>query len=147
MTTKTKVIIAASGLLVAFAFGRYTASNVASVQTSIDKDISTDKHTNTDTKKTTTITEEPDGKKVTVITEDTKIESDRSTDTKIKTDQTVTMAKKSLINISALASVDVNNGFIPVYGISANKELLGPITVGAFGFTNGVVGLSLGINF
>ena len=45
--------------------------------------------------------------------------------------------------------MDVSKGGdrIPLYGISANKEFIGPITIGAFGLTNGTIGLSIGVNF
>jgi hypothetical protein len=34
-----------------------------------------------------------------------------------------------------------------MYGISVHREFIGPITLGAFGLTNGTVGLSIGVNF
>lgn len=140
---KTKIIMSVVALLVAFSFGRYSAPTVPDVKTDIKTN--TDKQTNTETKKTTTITEDPKGNKVTTINEDTTTQTKKNTDTQL--DQTVTAPKKSIINISALAGLDTGRGFIPTYGISANKELIGPITVGAFGLTNGTIGLSIGLNF
>ncbi len=52
------------------------------------------------------------------------------------------------INISALVGTDLSQpGIKPIYGVSASKEFLGPITLGAYGLTNGVVGISVGFNF
>lgn len=68
-----------------------------------------------------------------------------STDSKTQTATKTAPVKKT--NVSALASVDTARAFVPVYGVSITRELVGPITIGAFGFTNGVVGLSVGINF
>lgn len=60
----------------------------------------------------------------------------------------VTQVKTPVINVSALVSVNFNGNLLsPVYGVSVSKEMIGPITVGAFGLTSGVVGASLGLNF
>lgn len=143
MDTKYKIIIGVVALLVAFAFGRYSAPKIPDSHTVTDTTKEVQK--NADTHKTTTITETPDGKKVTTITEDTITKSSSESDT--KKDQTITAPKTSIINISALAGLDTGRGFTPTYGISANKELIGPITVGAFGLTNGTIGVSVGVNF
>lgn len=77
----------------------------------------------------------PDGtvKTIRTITEDTS-----STKTEIKNKTT---------NISALIGTDTTDKFKPIYGVSASKELIGSMTVGAFGLTNGVIGVSVGVNF
>ena len=143
MDTKYKVIAGTAVVLVSFAFGRYSAPKIAdsTTKTETQKDVQKD----TDTHKITTVTETPDGKKVTTITEDTTTKSNSQTDT--KKDQTITAPKSSVINISALAGLDTGRGFVPTYGISASKELIGPIAVGAFGLTNGTIGISVGVNF
>lgn len=52
------------------------------------------------------------------------------------------------LNVSALVGNDFSKRLIqPIYGVSVSKEVLGPITAGVFGLTNGIVGLSIGINF
>lgn len=79
----------------------------------------------------------PDG----TITEE-KVITDKS---KIVTeDKTKLNTARSKVNISALVGTDFSK---PVYGLHANKELLGPISVGVFGLTNKTVGLSVGLNF
>jgi len=142
LSTRTKVIISVVVVLGAFATGRYSA-NSPTVKTDIKTD--TDTQAQRDTHKTTVITEDPKTKNKTItITEDTIV----NTQTVAKTDDKTTVtASKSIINISALAGLDTSRGFVPVYGLSANKELIGPITVGAFGLTNGVIGVSVGFNF
>lgn len=139
LSLKQKIIVSGVVVLVAFAFGRYTAPKIPNVATTVDNT----KNVNTNTHKTTTITENKDGTKVTKITEDTN----KISESENKGSQVVTAPKTSLINISALGSLDTSRGFVPVYGISASKEFIGPITLGAFGLTNGVVGLSVGVNF
>lgn len=144
LSLKSKIIIVCAPLILAFALGRYTAPSVPN--STIDTKTETNKKTDTDTHKVTVITKDPKtGSETTTITEDTKTNTKTNTDTQI--DKTVTAPKTSVINISALAGLDTGRGFVPTYGISANKELIGPITVGAFGLTNGTIGVSLGINF
>lgn len=148
LTTKTKVIGAVIIVLVAFASGRYSVSTKPDVQTVEDKKIDVEKEANLNDHKVTTITQDcVTGSKTTTITEDISFQTKKDVDSTTHVDQTVTQAKRSLINISALASLDTGNGFKPAYGLSANKEFIGPITVGAFGLTNGVLGLSIGVNF
>lgn len=52
---------------------------------------------------------------------------------------------QSTTSIHALAGMDVN--FKPVYGLEVSKQLLGPIEVGAWGMTNGTIGISVGVRF
>lgn len=65
----------------------------------------------------------------------------------LKQQEVQSVAAKPTINLSALVANDFTAIPKPLYGLSISKEFLGPITVGAFGLTNGVVGLSLGYNF
>lgn len=94
-----------------------------------------------DTHKTTIIEKSPDGKETTTITEDTKVNTSLSKDTSVK------VIAQPTINLSALVGVDTTNQFKPLYGISVSKQFIGPITAGLWGFTNGTVGVSVGINF
>lgn len=86
------------------------------------------------------------GKETTTITEDDTI---REKETKRVVDQlyeSVTQQTRKTLNISGLAGLDTLDKRL-VYGASINKEVLGPVTLGAYGLTNGVLGLSIGINF
>ena len=50
--------------------------------------------------------------------------------------------------ISALAGFSpFSDPHTPVYGGHVSTQLLGPINVGAFGLTNGTIGMSLGLDF
>jgi hypothetical protein len=60
----------------------------------------------------------------------------------------VVASTHSTLNISALVANDFSRGvLVPTYGVSVSKQLLGPVTVGGFGLTNGTIGISIGINF
>jgi hypothetical protein len=149
MTTRTKYLIAAAGMLVSFDLGRYTVS-APETKTETSQTTNTDTESNKDThKETTTITEkQPDGATTTTtkIVEDTVTKKDTETKTDSHTEQTVTPPKLNTLNLSVLAGIDLSRQ-TPVYGASVNKQLLGPITIGLFGLTNGTIGASVGLNF
>lgn len=81
------------------------------------------------------------------VIETTTTTIDRTQRTETSKNSTV-VAKRSTINVSALVANDFSTGSLkPLYGVSVSKEVIGQITVGAFGLTNGTLGLSLGLNF
>lgn len=51
-------------------------------------------------------------------------------------------------NVGLLVANDFTNS-IPklIYGVSVSKELLGPITIGVFGYADRRIGVSIGLNF
>lgn len=60
----------------------------------------------------------------------------------------ITALPKPKWNVSALIANDFSHGnIVPTYGASAQKEFIGPITIGAFGLTNGTIGVSIGLDF
>lgn len=79
----------------------------------------------------------------------TKTTTKRDIIDKTKTEkELVIVPRKSVLSVSALVSGNfVANRFEPIYGIAVSKEVFGPFTAGAFGLTNGTLGLSVGINF
>lgn len=104
----------------------------------------TDKTKVIEHKKTTT-TKDKDGNETTTIIDDTTTTIDHSKDS--ESHKEIIVSSRSKINVSALAAIDTKSTPIPLYGISVNKEFIGPITIGAFGLTNGIVGVSIGLNF
>ncbi len=100
-----------------------------------------------------TTTKDKDVKIITIV-EDKKKDGSSHTVTVIHDTRTVvkketlTIPVRKTTNISALVANDFSKRLIePVYGLSVSKEVLGPITVGVFGFTNTTVGVSVGISF
>ncbi len=130
-------------LVIAFAVGRYTVHKDAVETTTESKQKEVDKnHTVT----TIVIKKQPDGTTETtqVIDSTTK----NTVNTLVNTSAREEVARQNpVINISLLAGFDYSQPLKPLYGISASKEILGPMTVGVFGLTNHVVGLSIGVNF
>lgn len=144
MTIKNKIILSIIALVSAFAAGRYTATVGTSVQTKTVAQETKDTTKSVDVKTVTVTTQKPDGE-VTWVT--TKVKDvDQTTKDTIKT-ETVTAVKKETLNVSVLAAVQPNHNLSPIYGLSVSKELLGPVTLGIFGLTTGVVGASIGLNF
>lgn len=76
----------------------------------------------------------------------TTVTTDHSQHVETGNKSTTVMVKPKL-NVSGLVGVSIHDPGLPIYGISASKEVLGPITVGVFGLTNGLVGVSIGFNF
>lgn len=153
MTLKSKILALVGGLLIAFALGRYSApggQSTASTSTTTQTQ-TTDTTKNRDTHKHTQVThtKDADGKEttVTVVDEDTTVVTDKKQDKVTDEKKTEVVQARKTLNVSALAGVDVRDLTTPVYGVSVTKEIAGPITIGAFGLTNGVVGISLGISF
>jgi hypothetical protein len=151
LTTKTKIIIGVIVLVVTFAAGRWSVGQ-KTVKTT-EQITATDnkqENKNTHTKTTITETKQPSGADTTVtvidqVANDTMTQKDIS-NTNIQ--QIVTSAKKSALNISVLGAEDFSHGLTqPTYGLSVTKEILPPVTVGAFGLMNGVIGVSIGIDF
>lgn len=139
MSLKYKIASALVILAATFTAGRYSVSGKTKTKT-------------TDTTKTVDKTEhkkiviykKPNGETVTTITDDTNTKTEK---TKQVIDIKTTESRHNILNVSALVANDFRDTFKPVYGVSVSKEILGPVTVGAFGLTNGVVGVSLGLNF
>lgn len=149
LNSRIKVLLIVLALLSAFAVGRYTAQKSA-VKTVVDNttktDIKSDKETHRET--TTTTEKQPDGttKTITKIVEDSNTKKETNSKSETHVDQTVTTPKTNTLNVSALVGADIKT-LTPVYGASVSKQFLGPVTIGAFGLTNGTVGASIGVNF
>lgn len=162
MSVKYKIIIALVAVLTAFAFGRYSAPEKVKIET---RTIEVEKKT-TDTNKTvdrnkrlktvTVIEERPDGTKVTTTTTTVDTDTKSNTDTATKDDiakntettkETTRGGNRVTISALAGAKVSFSDPWTPVYGGMVNKELLGPITIGAFGLSDGVGGVALGLTF
>lgn len=135
------------GIVLILIIGGFAAGWYSKPETKTVDDTKTEEKdkTKTEDHKKTTIVKDKDGNETTTIIDDSTTTSNHSKDSESKKETTVTSHSK--INVSALAAIDTKSQPIPLYGISINKELIGPITVGAFGLTSGVVGISIGINF
>ena len=149
ISTKTKTILISSSLLISFAMGRYSNNTpeikeTKKVEESIQKQVDEQSHTQT----VIVYTKDPKGQPVVTetITNDTEtktkdIEKVTEQDTKDSIPP-----KRNQWAVSGLFGLPAP-GNTPSYGLHVTKEVLGPITVGAFGMTNGTLGLSIGVTF
>lgn len=160
MALKYKIIITILVVLVSFAAGRFstpvkikTETKIVTVEKEVEKkDEEKKSHRHVDTR--TTMVVKPDGTKETTVTTSTDV----NTGTAIKdskTDSSQTLSDKSMEKVkdsgrtalSLLAGVDVKSPTGIVYGISASRTFLGPLSLGIFGMTNNTCGASVGIVF
>lgn len=151
MQTKYKIAIATTAVLSSFALGRYTTPVKIKIQEKIVevKVKDEDKKTDQNKHKVTVIVEKPNGDKTTTISEDSNLKTDdksKITDSKTDTKTKEVVKQGSSLNISALAARDNQSGTI-VYGAQVQRDLIGPINLGLYGLTNGLVGVSLGVRF
>lgn len=149
-------------LIASFAFGRYSVPQSTKTEVKTDKKVEkrVDKKqdVNTRKRKNTTTTEitRPDGtkEKVTKIVEDSHTKKKTDT-TKLQNSEKVsssiseTVRSGSRLTVSALVGTKVtfSEPLTPVYGGMISKEILGPISIGAFGFNSGLAGMAVGLTF
>lgn len=126
-------------IVIAFCAGRFFAPEKIKIEV---KTVEVEKVVTKIQHKKVVIRQNKDGSKETVIITDTKSDEKGKSRTDIENKE---ITKKGSLNISVLAgsSIPING----VLGVSATKNVLGPITAGAWGLSNGTVGLSLGLNF
>lgn len=159
MTLKTKILISIAALVLAFAVGRFTTptKTVTQIKT-VEVEKKTDKVISDDNKKVHTVTvikQQPDGTKETTVTQDissdTKSKDTSSDNTTLNSSSTQVVERGAgaltSLHILVGAPVSLQGIASPVYGLSATRTLLGPISVGVFGFNSGLVGGSIGVTF
>ena len=150
ISRKTKIIISIVVVATAFASGRYSVQS-PKVKTEIQVSQQTQENDvkNTHTKTTITETKKPDGTdtKTTVIDQVANENDTEHQQTNEQLKQTVTPPKLNTLNISVLGANDFRRGIAPTYGLSVSKQFIGPIRVGAFGLMNGIIGVSIGLDF
>jgi hypothetical protein len=157
MTNKTIIIALVTCLGLGYAGGRYSKSDEVIETTKIvnqdDKKNDINKDTTRNTDKVIVIVHKPDGTTMTTITDKTRTDThlaDKSTDdSKTQTDTfKEVLNNTNKVNVSLLVGtgLSLSSGLTPIYGISLNKNFIGPITIGVWGMSNKTGGFSLGVN-
>lgn len=159
MEKKYQVALAGVVILTAFAFGRYSAPEkikIVKETAEVDnkkKDSETD--VNKTTNKKTTIVEEvkPDGttKKTTEIVEGTETNKQKTVSEDSQSIKTSKETKEIIkdtgrLNLGLLAGAAVTDRKL-IYGAYLSRNVLGPITLGVWGFNNATFGASIGLSF
>lgn len=150
ISTKTKALLVISGFFVSFAMGKYS-NQKPEISTKINdktvEQVDTDRQDHSQT--VIVHTKTPDGTEKTTTTIKTDIDTrtkDKDTTTIAET-QVVSSTSRDLWTISAMVGLNPMAGPVPTYGAQVSKKVLGPINVGVFGFTNGLIGASVGVTF
>lgn len=133
-----KITVVVALLVGAYAYGRRSApEKTHTVTIQVDKIVEVVKHT------VTTIREKPDGTKETIIIAD---ENAKENSKAKSIDDSKISNRHSIVSIALLGLSKKVGTAYPIGGISISKEIVGPITLGVFGFQDKTFGLSIGIN-
>ena len=146
MSLKIKLISCITIAAAVFALGRYSV-DPPTVASTVNRVTTTDLDQDKDTHKKTVIVKAPSGIETTTITEDTVTDTKEHQDDVLKSATTVTPQKRIALNLSVLSGVQPFVGLKPVYGVSVSKEVVGPVTAGLWGLSDGTVGISVGLDF
>lgn len=157
MLTKKQALSVFGLLIVSFAIGRYSSpskiveTEKLTTNTDSTTDINKDTHRNKITK--TTIVKNKDGSEtITKISKDVAdtntISKNNTVSSSAKETTKETTYSKGSLNLSALAAKNVHSLTSELkYGGMVSRNILGPITMGAFGLTDGTIGVSMGLSF
>lgn len=137
-------LIGISAILVSFACGYYIKPDKVVTKTVTVEVVKTE----TDTKDRTIVVEviNKDGSKT--IT--TKKDIDTNVKEMAKTNsnsQTLSVKRSSSLLVSVLGGVDITKPTGIIVGAHVSKQLLGPVHIGLFGLSSGVLGASVGLQF
>lgn len=155
MSTLSKVILTFIVLAVAFGFGRWSAPEKVKIQEktvyvekkSSQSETDRDKHRKT----VTVVVTHPDGTTTSTTTTEEDTKTDRRTaetdDKSGSSELSKEITRGSLTTVSALAGTNITSPLGVDFGLAVSRPVLGPITIGIFGFKSGLAGASLGLSF
>jgi len=129
----------------AYLLGRHHAPDrvVTEVKTVyVDRIVESEQENKTETV-TEKIKELPSGEKLTVRKIKTQSQKESKKDTSSKITQELNKIEVSQDYTSLKVLVDIDRNF----GLSVSRKVLGPLEIGLFGFTDGRIGASVGIQF
>lgn len=149
---KRALIIFTVLLAVSYFAGRYSAPEKIKIVTKVEvHEIEKSREEKSGEKiEVTTQIIRPDGTKISRTRLEARHEShkedDKDTSSKTVVDKEITNRRG--VVVSALVGIGLTELLKgPMYGVSVQKQVIGPINMGAFGFNDGRVGISLGLEF
>lgn len=155
MTNRNKILVIGSAFTIGLACGFYAHPSRIE-EKEITKDVKQEEKDKQENKnKVVTIVEKTnaDGSKTktTVITDRSIIDTKDNLHEQIDTDkEKITTYDTSSLKVSLLISKSFQTDHYAdplVYGVGIDKKVLGPIWMGAFGYTNRNLGVSFGLMF
>lgn len=136
MPTKNQAYVLLSVAICCFLLGRYLVPYKK--VTTVTKDT----NVRTITKVVTVTVREPSG--ATTTTQTTTTTKDKDVDQRQNT--TEVSSRDAGVVVSLKVATNVPHLGV-VYGVGVDKDILGPLSIGVYGFTNGMVGASIGLRF
>lgn len=136
-----------------FIVGRYSAPEKIKIEKETATETESAKSSNDkkDQEKIETTVKRKDGTEITRIRYITKTEviKEESKAALAVSKETKTIENRRGVVVQALIGLPLNSSILsgPVFGAAFNKQILGPINIGAFAFTDMRVGISLGLEF
>lgn len=151
MNLKTKVGIGVGVVVAAFAAGRYTApAPEVKIVDQIKVNDTEVKNTKIKEHKVTVIEQTPTGAVTSTTTQDTDteiVDNKQSTATE-SIAQVSKPSPPSSVNVAALVGYNFRSPTLtPPLGVSVSKRVIGPVTLGVFGYDTGLIGISIGLDF
>ena len=139
-----KIKITLSIIIVAGAF--YAGRQSATIPTEVRK-VEETKKENSQTDQTVVTIKRPDGTIETTKKTHKTVEKDIKKETKAEVPKP-SLVKPPTTKVSLMAGVDLQTAGRPiVYGAEVSMQVLGPISLGVFGLSNGIIGISGGMAF
>ncbi len=142
---RTQYIVLVILVASAFAVGRYSVQFTESTEVKVDETVRRDKDVKTI--KTEVVVKDVDGKetKTTVTETEAKTITTKEKETSKIVESGVAEVDKYSVNV--LIGVNKDALSAPIYGFSASKKFIGPLSLGLWGLTNMTGGLSVGWSF
>ena len=134
-------------LIIGFVAGKLTEQHETKSVSQIDTKVETDKQKDTKIVETKVETKSPDGETKVVTTTETVISERKETvkdRTETKTETSSPTGNR--VTLTGMAGYDFDKK-LTVYGGGVSKEILGPVSIGVWGLSNGTAGVSLGLRF
>lgn len=139
---KFYTIFFAAGVIIAGCLLFPTKTQVTQIDKVEVKKIEQQKHTH----RVVVIEEKPDGTKKTVIQENTDTTTDSNVQSSVHNKTINEVGKKNSTRISVMTGVAPSQIDLFIYGVSVTKPILGPVSIGVWGFSNKTFGASVGID-
>ena len=140
----------------AFSLGRYTTPvEIKEVTKTVEvekKKTEVEKETQKDVHRVERIIRKPDGTTETTIQTDSSTKSTKNvtsqTDAQAQSETSTSVVRAGArTRVAGVAAIDIYGRSGPAYGVEVSRSILGPISVGGLGLSNGTFGLSLGLEF
>jgi hypothetical protein len=149
---KRVIVLSILALGVVYAFGRYSAPNKVEIH-EVEKVVYQEKlvqDKSVNKRSTTTVTEHPDGTKITTTTTEASRDThtQRDTDLAKDTEKTRIETRNLGMRFELLGGLDVTrpmDGYI--VGAHVSTTLIGPLNIGVWALSNKTAGISAGLQF